>query len=63
MEEEADDATEGTFPGDDDLPPGPVEAGPLVVQLHGLTSSRDRDAQLGLDLARSLRGHGGVEGA
>ena len=33
------------------------DAGPLVVQLHGLTSSRDRDAQLGLDLARSLRGH------
>lgn len=31
--------------------------GPLVVQLHGLTSSRERDAQLGLDLARSLRGH------
>ena len=33
------------------------EDGPLVVQLHGLTSSRDRDAQLGLDLARALRGH------
>ena len=32
-------------------------AGPLVVQLHGLTSSRDRDAQLGLDLGRALRGH------
>lgn len=33
------------------------ESGPLVVQLHGLTSSRDRDARLGLDLGRSLRGH------
>lgn len=33
------------------------ESGPLVVQLHGLTSSRDRDAQLGLDLGRALRGH------
>ncbi|MFE1646726.1 alpha/beta fold hydrolase [Microbacterium sp. P01] len=33
------------------------ETGPLVVQLHGLTSSRDRDAQLGLDLSRALRGH------
>lgn len=32
-------------------------SGPLVVQLHGLTSSRDRDAQLGLDLGRALRGH------
>ncbi len=31
--------------------------GPLVVQLHGLTSSRDRDRQLGLDLSRALRGH------
>jgi 3-oxoadipate enol-lactonase len=31
--------------------------GPLVVQLHGLTSSRERDAQLGLDLGRALRGH------
>ena len=31
--------------------------GPLVVQLHGLTSSRSRDAQLGLDLGRALRGH------
>lgn len=31
--------------------------GPLVVQLHGLTSSRARDAQLGLDLGRALRGH------
>ncbi|GAT71798.1 alpha/beta fold hydrolase [Microbacterium hydrocarbonoxydans] len=31
--------------------------GPLVVQLHGLTSSRERDAELGLDLARSVRGH------
>jgi len=33
------------------------EDGPLVVQLHGLTSSRARDAQLGLDLGRALRGH------
>lgn len=33
------------------------DSGPLVVQLHGLTSSRDRDVQLGLDLARALRGH------
>ncbi|MEV7694354.1 alpha/beta hydrolase [Microbacterium sp. NPDC089189] len=33
------------------------DSGPLVVQLHGLTSSRARDAQLGLDLGRALRGH------
>ena len=33
------------------------DEGPLVVQLHGLTSSRTRDALLGLDLGRSLRGH------
>lgn len=33
------------------------DEGPLVVQLHGLTSSRSRDAQLGLDLGRALRGH------
>lgn len=33
------------------------DTGPLVVQLHGLTSSRARDAQLGLDLGRALRGH------
>ena len=31
--------------------------GPLVVQLHGLTSSRERDRQLGLDLSRALRSH------
>lgn len=31
--------------------------GPVVVQLHGLTSSRERDRQLGLDLSRALRGH------
>ncbi|MEH3052706.1 MAG: alpha/beta fold hydrolase [Patulibacter minatonensis] len=31
--------------------------GPLVVQLHGLTSSRARDVQLGLDLPRALREH------
>ncbi|WP_369045746.1 alpha/beta fold hydrolase [Sinomonas sp. P10A9] len=31
--------------------------GPLVVQLHGLTSSRERDGQLGLNLARALRDH------
>jgi len=31
--------------------------GPLVVQLHGLTSSRERDELLGLNLARALRGH------
>lgn len=33
------------------------DEGPLVVQLHGLTSSRERDAHLGLDLSRALRGH------
>lgn len=33
------------------------EDGPLVVQLHGLTSSRARDTQMGLDLGRALRGH------
>lgn len=33
------------------------DAGPLVVQLHGLMSSRSRDAQLGLDLGRALRDH------
>jgi 3-oxoadipate enol-lactonase len=33
------------------------DSGPLVVQLHGLTSSRARDAHLGLDLGRALRGH------
>lgn len=33
------------------------DEGPLVVQLHGLTSSRDRDEQLGLDLPRALRRH------
>ncbi|WP_151525522.1 alpha/beta fold hydrolase [Serinicoccus kebangsaanensis] len=33
------------------------DEGPLVVQLHGLTSSRERDARLGLDLVRALRGH------
>lgn len=33
------------------------ESGPLVVQLHGLTSCRARDAALGLDLGRALRGH------
>jgi 3-oxoadipate enol-lactonase len=32
-------------------------SGPLVVQLHGLTSSRERDVQLGLDLPRALREH------
>lgn len=31
--------------------------GPLVVQLHGLTSSRDRDALLGLDMGRAVRDH------
>ena len=31
--------------------------GPLVAQLHGLTSSRVRDAQLGLDLGRALTHH------
>lgn len=31
--------------------------GPLVVQLHGLMSSRDRDEHLGLDLGRALRDH------
>ena len=31
--------------------------GPLVVQLHGLTSSRDRDARIGLDVVRALHGH------
>lgn len=33
------------------------DPGPLVVQLHGLTSSRARDVQLGLDLPRALRDH------
>lgn len=33
------------------------DSGPLVVQLHGLTSSRARDARLGLDLPMALRGH------
>ncbi|MGO2660616.1 alpha/beta fold hydrolase [Mycetocola reblochoni] len=33
------------------------DTGPLVVQLHGLTSSRERDALLGLDMGRALRGH------
>jgi 3-oxoadipate enol-lactonase len=33
------------------------DEGPLVVQLHGLTSSRDRDVALGLDLPRALRRH------
>lgn len=32
------------------------EAGPMAVQLHGLTSSRRRDAELGLDVARALSG-------
>lgn len=31
--------------------------GPVVVQLHGLTSCRARDAALGLDLGRALRDH------
>lgn len=31
--------------------------GPLVVQLHGLTSSRARDTALGLDHGRALRDH------
>ncbi len=49
------------------------DTGPLVVQLHGLTSSRVRDVQLGLDLPRALRehrvlrydarGHGGSTGS
>ncbi|MEV8267824.1 alpha/beta hydrolase [Microbacterium sp. NPDC076911] len=49
------------------------DAGPLVVQLHGLTSSRARDAHMGLDLGRALRehrvlrydarGHGGSTGS
>ena len=33
------------------------DAGPLVVQLHGLTSCRERDGRIGLDLARVLHGH------
>ncbi|GGL44797.1 alpha/beta hydrolase [Phycicoccus endophyticus] len=33
------------------------DAGPLVVQLHGLNSSRERDERIGLDLGRALRGH------
>ncbi|MFG6402987.1 alpha/beta fold hydrolase [Microbacterium sp. P04] len=33
------------------------DSGPFAVQLHGLTSSRARDAQLGLDLGRALVGH------
>lgn len=32
------------------------DSGPLVVQLHGLTSSRLRDASMGLDLPQYLRG-------
>ncbi len=32
-------------------------SGPLVAQLHGLMSSRSRDARLGLDLGRALPGH------
>ena len=32
-------------------------AGPFVVQLHGLTSSRDRDRRLGLDFTRDLAGY------
>lgn len=43
-----------------DLPGGRLDyevagrSGPLVAQLHGLTSSRHRDARLGLDLPRAL---------
>lgn len=33
------------------------DSGPLVVQLHGLTSSRNRDVQIGLDLGRAIRDH------
>ncbi|MBR7742539.1 alpha/beta hydrolase [Phycicoccus sp. BSK3Z-2] len=33
------------------------DGGPLVVQLHGLTSSRDRDARIGLDVSRAIGGH------
>lgn len=33
------------------------ESGPIVVQLHGLTSCRERDTALGLNLARALGGH------
>ncbi|WP_307812788.1 alpha/beta hydrolase [Phycicoccus sp. CSK15P-2] len=33
------------------------DSGPLVVQLHGLTSCRERDARIGLDLSRVLHGH------
>ncbi|HKJ12202.1 MAG TPA: alpha/beta fold hydrolase [Ornithinimicrobium sp.] len=36
---------------------GADPASPLVVQLHGLTSSRARDAELGLDLVAGLTGH------
>lgn len=54
--------------GDHPLPSLPIDdvvidyeitgtRGPLVVQLHGLTSSRERDRQLGLDLPRALRDH------
>lgn len=32
------------------------DGGPLVVQLHGLTSSRARDVELGLDLSGGLSG-------
>lgn len=49
------------------------DSGPWVVQLHGLMSSRSRDAHLGLDLGRALngyrvlrldaRGHGGSTGS
>lgn len=34
-----------------------ADSGPLVVQLHGLLSSRVRDEQMGLDLGKVLHGH------
>lgn len=33
------------------------DSGPLIVQLHGLMSSRAKDAQMGLDLSHALTGH------
>ena len=43
-------------------PPG-AAPGPAVVQLHGLTSSRERDHRLGLDVMRGLADPAGGTGA
>ncbi|CAN5347579.1 alpha/beta hydrolase [soil metagenome] len=42
---------------------GQDASGPAVVQLHGLTSSRERDRTLGLDLGRGLAMDGTQDGA